>query len=328
LLSALKKTRPLLARFPYRDGVYEVSPPQRFVGGEEAYDATVGGADRADLLTNGAGAWRLATHYGRRPLRQWIELGAGGGTCTLGLVSASRAETKIITDTSPVFLNILRKKLAALGISDDGCAYATLAGEDLSRLGHAAVDAIFVASAVHHVSDWRGFLAAAARALRTGGVLVIQEPFREGYLLMNMAMEIALSAEWAKDLGIEDREKIRRCCDSTYFLSDTSAEKTGEDKHNFVVDDVVASSAAAGFGNCIVHRNAHFDAFGPNAPIQLSMPCSFTGYLLAFLGVHHRVSEAGLSVLSNHLTPQLQPLERLFLQGDGPAILASVVFVK
>lgn len=328
MLSQLNRLRRPLAKFPCRDGVYEVSPPQRFDGGEEAYDATIGGADKADLLRSGAGAWRLATQYARRPLRHWIELGAGGGTCTLGLVAASAAETMIITDTSPVFLGIVRKKLAAVGVSDVGCLYATLAGEDLSRLGRGSVDAIFVASAVHHISDWRGFLAEAAGALRPGGTLVIQEPFREGYLLMNMAMEIALSAEWAKELAIEDREKIERCRDSTYFLSDTTIEKIGEDKHNFLVDDITAASTAAGFANCIVHRNAHFDAFEANAPVQTSVQCSFTGYLLAFLGIHHRVSEVGLAVLTRRLAPVLQPLDRLFLQGDGPALLACVAFVR
>jgi SAM-dependent methyltransferase len=317
-----------LAEFPLKNGVREVSPPQRFEGGEEAYDETVGGANRPDLLASGAGAWRLAQHYAQRALESWLELGAGGGTCTLGLVAAAAVPTKIITDTSPAFLKIIRKKLTALGLADKSCTYATLAGEDLARLPSKSLDAIFVASAVHHVSDWRGFLSAAAGALRPGGVLVIQEPFREGYLLLNMAMEIALAAEWAAELPRDDVRKIETCRDSTYYLSDTTLEKVGEDKHNFLADEVTVASDAAGFSRCVVHRNAHFDNFGYGAPIHTSQRCSFAGYLLSFLGAHHRVSDAAIEVLKQRLAPVLAPLDRLYQQGDGPALLACVVFVK
>lgn len=328
MLSQLINPRGPLARFPLRNGVWEVSPPQRFDGGEEAYDESAGGAQKADLLASGKGAWRLAEHYARRPLQSWLEIGAGGGACTLGLVAAAPARTKIITDTSPVFLGMIRRKLAALDISDKGCVYATLAGEHLDRLPPKDLDAIYVASALHHVGDWRGFLAAAARALAPGGVLVIQEPFREGFLLMNMAMEIALSAAWVGELTDDDVTRITRCRDANYFLSDTTIEKVGEDKHTFLIDDVAAASDAAGFSRHAFHRNAHFENFGHQPEVRLNTPCTFAGYLLSYLGIHHGVSTPGLEVLKVRLAPVLQPLERLFLQGDGPALLACVVCVR
>ncbi len=324
----MMQRRPL-ARFPLKDGLHEISPPQRFGGGEEEYDETVGDANRADLLANGAGAWRVAGRYARRPLRRWLEVGAGGGTCTLGLVAASApAATKIITDVSPVFLNMIRRKLAAAGIADDGCLYATLAGEDLTRLAPNSLDAIFVASAVHHVGDWRGFLAAAARALSPGGVLIVQEPFREGYVLLNMAMDMALAADWTGELSAGDQEKIRRCRDVTYYLADSTNEKNGEDKHIFLIDEFVAASNAAGFRHPVFHRNAHFYNFANGEPIEESLKCTFCGYLLSFLGIHHRVSQAGIDTLTRRLSPVLQPLERLFLHGDGPALTACVAFVR
>lgn len=330
MLSRLTTERPPLARFPRRDGVYEISPPQRFAGGEEAYDATVGAADRADLLASGQGAWKLAEHYARRPLKRWLELGAGGGTCTLGLVAASSATatSKIVTDTSAVFLNIIRRKLAAADIADRGCAYATLAGEDLDQLTPQSLDAIFVASALHHVTDWRAFLAQAARALAPGGVLVIQEPFREGCLLMNLAMETALAAAWAGELSEDDRAKIRACRDSNYQLADSKLEKLGEDKHHFLIDEIAQASDQAGFARHAFHRNAHFDAFAHGQPIERVAACSLTEYLLSFLGVHHRVSDAGVALLRERLAPLLKPLDRLYLQGDGPALMACVAFVR
>jgi ubiquinone/menaquinone biosynthesis C-methylase UbiE len=328
VLSQLIGPREPLAQFPLRDGVREISPPQRFDGGEEAYDDTAGGGQKGDLLASGLGAWRLAQHYARRPLQHWLEIGAGGGACTLGLVAAAPARTKIITDTSPAFLAMIRRKLAALGVSGEGCVYATLDGDHLDRLPPKSLDAIYVASAVHHVGDWRGFFRAAAGVLAPGGVLVIQEPFREGFLLMNMALEIVLAAEWAGEMCADDLARITRCRDATYFLSDTTLEKIGEDKHTFLIDDMAAACDAAGFVRHVFHRNAHFENFGHQEELRLNTPCTFAGYLLAFLGIHHRVSEPGLEVLRRRLAPILQPIERLFVQGDGPALLASVVCVR
>jgi ubiquinone/menaquinone biosynthesis C-methylase UbiE len=318
----------LFGEFPYIDGIYEVSPPQRFEGGEEAYDEAVGGANRQDLLTSGKGAWSLASHYRRQPIQHWLELGAGGGTCTLGLVAAGLAQTKIITDTSSVFLHMLRRKLERLGIPEDGCVYATLAGEDLGRLAPGSLDAIFIASALHHVSDWQAFLYCAAHALAPGGVLVIQEPFREGQLLMNMAMEVALAAAWRGQLSQSDITKIESCRNSTYVLSDSTLEKRGEDKHNFLVDEMHEAGEKAGFSGVFTHRNASFEFFNGKDAFGQKVSCSLNGYLFSYLKDHHRVSGAGMDVLKRQLAPILQPLDHIFRQGDGPAFLASVVFVK
>ena len=44
-MATISERQPL-GRFPRRNGVYEISPPQRFEGGEEANDASVGAAAR------------------------------------------------------------------------------------------------------------------------------------------------------------------------------------------------------------------------------------------------------------------------------------------
>src|SRR5260370_39531077 len=103
----------------------------------------------------------------------------------------------------------------AAGLSGQATIFATLAGEDLARLPAESLDAIVIASALHHVGDWRGFLRDAAARLRPGGVLVIQEPCREGNLMMGLALDIVLSPLWPiAALDHIARERITRCGDS------------------------------------------------------------------------------------------------------------------
>jgi SAM-dependent methyltransferase len=160
------------------DGVYLISPPRQFAGGEEVYDEHIGGPHRDDRLRGGRGAWQLIAHYATRPVRTLLEIGAGSGACSLGLVAAASGAQTIITDTSLTFLQMIRRKMVGAGLSMQDTCFAILAGEDLARLPARSVDAIAVASALHHVSDWRAFLRDAAILIRPGGVLVIQEPCR------------------------------------------------------------------------------------------------------------------------------------------------------
>jgi ubiquinone/menaquinone biosynthesis C-methylase UbiE len=309
------------------NGVYLISPPQQFEGGEEAYDEHIGGTNREDALRSGRGAWQLIMRHVSRPLTTVLEIGSGGGTCSLGLVAAAVGVQTIITDTSPTFLHMVRSKLKAAGISAEATLFATLAGEDLARLPANSVDAIVIASALHHVGDWRGFLRDAAASLRPGGVLVIQEPCREGNLMMGLALDIVLSPLWPKDtLSPTDIECITRCRDSIYFLADSTIEKHGEDKHSFLITELIAGADAAGFVQTCFYSNAHFHDL---ADTDLSIHrgnCSFIGYLESFLAQHHRVSPAGIEILRGTLFPVLQRTDARFRAGDGVPLFGCVVF--
>src|SRR6266404_1729899 len=102
-----------LFAFPQLDGVHLISPPQHFEGGEETYDEHIGGAYREDLLRSGRGAWQLIKHHTTRPVHMMLEIGSGGGTCSLGLVAVAPSVQTIITDTSPAFLQMVRRKMKA-----------------------------------------------------------------------------------------------------------------------------------------------------------------------------------------------------------------------
>ncbi len=324
-------TAPLDLSIHARDGdIHLISPPQQFEGGEEAYDDHIGGANNADLLRPGRGAWQLVTRHAERPIAAWLELGAGGGTCTLGLIAATPGLQALVTDTSPQFLRIIQRKLAAMGLAADRVSYATLACEHLDALPAESFDAIIIASALHHVWDWREAVAAAGRLLRPGGVLVLQEPCREGNLMMGMMLDVILSPLWPASIGLEqaDIERIRRCRDSIYYLADTSILKIGEDKHSFLSNEVVEGATDAGFRRSFFYSNIHFQDLANADASYRRGRLSFLAYLDSFLEHHHRVSPGGMARLRDSLFPVFDRLDNVFRVGDGAALLGCLVFCK
>jgi ubiquinone/menaquinone biosynthesis C-methylase UbiE len=319
-----------LTGFALDDGVHLISPPQQFEGGEEAYDQHIGGAARADLLLCGQGAWRLATRYSARTISSVLELGAGGGTCSLGLIAAAPEAEHLITDTSPRFLRMIGAKLAAADIGHGNVRFATVAGEDLSLLPGEGFDTIIIASALHHVGDWRGFLRDAVRTLRPGGTLVIQEPCREGNLMMGMALDTVLSPLWPENdpLPAEDAERILRCRDSIYYLANSHIEKIGEDKHSFLATELATAADEAGFARSIFYSNFHFRDLALSDLSIRQGTCSFVQYLDSFLAHHHRLSADAMEKLRAHLFPTLHHLDAAFRGGDGVPLVGCMVFCK
>ncbi len=312
-----------LSSFTQSDGIYMISDPRQFAGGEAAYDEHIGEVG----LRGGRGAWRLIEQYAKRDIRTLLEIGAGGGSCSLGLVAGASGAQTVITDTSPAFLRMIRRKLISAGIPMQDTTFATLAGEDLARLPAHSVDAIVIASALHHVGDWRGFMRDAAAVLRPGGVLAVQEPCREGNLMMAMVLDFVLSPLWPRGLlGGDDVGRIERCRDSIYHLADSTVAKEGEDKHSFLITELIAAADAAGFTGTIVHSNAHFSDLVDADLAHRKPSCSFVDYLDSFLERHQGVSRPGMEALRQHLFPTLQRLDARYRTGDGAALLASIVF--
>lgn len=256
------------------NGVHPISPPQRFEGGEEAYDEHISDTHRANVLRSCRGA----------------------------------------------------RHLKSAGLSAPSTVFATLAGEDLALPPAQTLDAIAIASPLHHIAAWRGFPRDAAVRLRAGGVLVIQGPCQEGNLMMGMALDIVLSPPWPRDLlEPTDLESITRCRDSICLLADTTAVKQGEDKHTFLITELIASADAAGsrrsryYTNGHVHELAGTDLFNAGH-------CSFTAYLDGFVKQHRLVGPAGMRSLREFVFPLLLRLDARFRAGDGVALFVCVVF--
>jgi hypothetical protein len=80
-----------LFAYPRVDWVHLISPLQRFEGGEDSYDEHIGGANREGSLRSSRGAWQLVRRRATRPVHTMLVIGAGGGTCSLGLDARFRA---------------------------------------------------------------------------------------------------------------------------------------------------------------------------------------------------------------------------------------------
>ncbi len=321
---------PDLSAYPSDGNIHLISPPQQFEGGEEAYDAHIGGANNPDLLRPGRGAWQLVARHAGRDVTSWLEIGAGGGTCTLGLIAATPGMHALVTDTSPQFLRIIQGKLAAAGLAAGKIAYATLAFEHVDRLPAESFDAIVIASALHHIWDWRAALAAAVRVLRPGGVLALQEPCREGNLMMGMLLDVVVSPLWPETVRLDpaDIERIRNCRDSIYYLANTSIPKVGEDKHSFLPSELMQAAADAGFSRSFFYSNFHFQDLAGADPSYRSGRLSLLQYLDSFLEHHHRVSTDGMAKLRQSLFPIFGGMDHVFAVGDGAALLGCLVCCK
>jgi SAM-dependent methyltransferase len=236
----------------------------------------------------------------------------------------------LITATSPRFLRMISAKLRAAGIDRARVRLATLAGEDLGKLRAASIDTIVIASALHHVGDWRAFMRDAAQLLRPGGNLVIQEPCREGNLMMGMALDVALSPLWPKDAALSDDDvmRLQNCRDSIYFLADSHTVKVGEDKHSFLASELAAAADEAGFFRSVFYSNFHFQDLADSDLSKRQGCASFIGYLDSFLEQHHRVSSDGLAKLRTHLFPALKRIDATFIAGDGAPLLGCMVFCR
>jgi len=301
-----------------------ISKPQSFEGGEEEYDLSIGGSDRTDLLKCGKGAFRLASHFTKRPIQRLAEIGAGGGTCSLGIIEAAKDAEILITDTSPDFLRIIQRKLAANDFDHINVKFATLAGEDLLKLGTSSYDAIIIASALHHVSDWKKCIQDARQVIAPGGVLVIQEPFKEGNLFMGIALDIMLSSLWPHPIPENDAIRLRNCRASIYEMADSTLEKLGEDKHTFSVLDLIRTGFDANFENIQFYQNQHFEDLSQG---ELNERCtsSLVSYFSSFLKFHHNISSETLATLESSLYPITSNIEALFKKGEGLPIMGSIV---
>jgi SAM-dependent methyltransferase len=315
-----------LSGFPSRDGIVAISEPRAFAISEAEYEVDIGSGTGASAGVGAHRLWRfLAPGVGGTAL----EIGAGSGAITFGFVSAAEGTATLVTDPSSAFLAITERKLKTIGKSR--CLrYATLVGEDLHRLPSEQFDLVLLQAALHHISDWKPFLQEVARVLIPGGVLLFQEPFSEGYLMMGMAARLLLEVE---QLDNDDRIRLENLCQSIFLLSDRTIDKShGEDKHCFFTDEMVLTCRAI-FSDVYFLRNQSFDSISNLGDIAAAlsteyMSASFLEYCRSFFSQHHKVSPKGLALFDERVAPAFADIERLFGHGDGPALFSVVACRK
>jgi ubiquinone/menaquinone biosynthesis C-methylase UbiE len=233
-----------LATLPQEDGFYHISGPRRFAHDEDKYDEQY---NNQPNLTVGKGV--LAAALGSDTSAPALEVGCGTGLVSLGLAAHSPYPLTILTDPSPAFLRITRRKMEAAGISLDRAAFAVLMGEELDRLPERGLSLIVLRSTLHHVLHVDQFIASAARALRPGGVLTFQEPCMEGYLLMGALVQFLPVLAERSGSPVTDAQvaDVTKFADTMKFYARRDLDKsTAEDKHLFRVDELMKLGERAG----------------------------------------------------------------------------------
>lgn len=127
-----------------------------------------------------------------RPMQSVLELGAGTGLLTAGLVERASTNRLLVTDISPKMLRLCRDRLRSLAHDRDvDIRFATNDGVALgARRG--AFDLAFGYFVVHHILEWQKTLAAVFDATNERGMAVFVEPNRRFHLALTLVMNRVL----------------------------------------------------------------------------------------------------------------------------------------
>lgn len=104
------------------------------------------------------------------PIGAWLDLGCGDGTFTVALAELLQAGSTIeAVDRDERALRRIPSVHAGIPIRTTHCDFASL-----PLAGH-GLAGVLMANALHFVADQSSFLSALAKALKTGGTLLIVE---------------------------------------------------------------------------------------------------------------------------------------------------------
>ena len=151
-----------------------------------------------------------AIESGRAPLRA-LDLGCGSGNLTAHLLRLGFEVTA--ADVSQAFLDLVASRHARAPL-----ATHRLNGRDLGEIADGSFDLVATYSVLHHIPDYLGALAEAARVCALGGVLVIDheqnEDFWRGSPAFAELQRAALRPDWGKFLRPSNYyHKVRRLFD-------------------------------------------------------------------------------------------------------------------
>jgi len=186
-----------------------------------------------------------------------LEIGAGTGLLTLGMLAVSKFSSAVVTDISPEMLRVCRARLEQYSDADkwSRVLFATYSGkEDIFADG--AFDLCIANSVVHHILDYYRFFADVRRALNPTGTAVFVEPGAPFHNALTLALNdtlVAMIAEGSR-IGDADLNSVARWAVETRsgLIFPDADKATKEDKHVFSRDDLELAARSAGFADLTV----------------------------------------------------------------------------
>jgi SAM-dependent methyltransferase len=145
------------------------------------HDAQGAGGDLADLLDLDAEVMSEQLHavqtdietLADSPVRSILDLGAGTGSGSFGLLRHFTDAHVLAIDASEEMLERLRRRAEQLGLSDR--VSTVCADLDKTVPGPGGADLAWASASLHHLADPNRTLAQLAAAIRPGGLLVVIE---------------------------------------------------------------------------------------------------------------------------------------------------------
>jgi ubiquinone/menaquinone biosynthesis C-methylase UbiE/uncharacterized protein YbaR (Trm112 family) len=186
---------------------------------------------------------------GPRP-RRALEIGAGSGALTLGLLRGHVVEHLTATDVSPKFLRSIAPRAAG---SPTPVSFV-VCDANVAQFRPEAFDLIVGRSALHHVLDYDETLRQCRAMLRDGGSAVFYEPVLEGKTITTLLMALMVRCDEMMNLRIltdhertSIRRQIRHQMKSTFLPQDRETLAGLEDKYIFDVAEMTKVGLAVGF---------------------------------------------------------------------------------
>ena len=231
---------------PVVNGAFEISAARAYMHDEADYDRQYGGNRfSAEQLTREGGYFMdICRRHGFPAGAPILEIGCGTGRISMGLALQPDMGHLLLTDPSPAFCGIARKKLEELPVLAAQVDFGILQAEDVALLPPGSVSMILLRSVLHHIADVDGFLRGCAAVLPPGGLLVCEEPYYDGYLMMGFLgqfIEDALAGS-GYVCTAEERQLIAYFVATMQFYSRRDVDKSqAEDKHLFRPDELMVT---------------------------------------------------------------------------------------
>ena len=182
-----------------------------------------------------------------------LEVGAGTGLLTIGMLQQSTFQRALITDISPAMLRLCRARVLEHVEPEkhERIAFATYAS-DHELFRETAFNLAIANSVLHHIEDYHSFLKDMRQALKPGGYFVCVEPSRTFHEALSRAMADTLCQAMAQAQPSHqpDLKKLAAWIFDLRFRLAFPADPeiaTLEDKHLFSREDLSQAATLAGF---------------------------------------------------------------------------------
>jgi len=289
---------------PEADGIRQISVSRSYHHDEDGYDGQYGieNVPVNELIGQAKNVMDFCRRHGYADGSPILEIGCGTGKISVGLALQPAMEHLLITDPSPAFCRITQRKMKDAGVPTGVVDLAVLRAEDVGLLPAGSVSLILLRSVLHHVADVEAFMTACAGILPPGGLLVCEEPYYEGYMMMGFAaqfIEIAL-ANSGYACTPEERSNIALFRDTMQFYCRRDIDKSAEeDKHLFRPDELMEAGQRVGLSfthypnsqltftpesNVHAQRNYFRTFFSSYVRYCMNWPPAFSGHVAAAMG--------------------------------------------